>query len=94
MSKVAAGWICFSLVVFLSIIINGSSAQVNGRNDCMICTLVLGVVEHLSMIYNESIVQSLDRFCSYLPSDFKTFCKEAVDFLGKFLIEMNEKERK
>jgi hypothetical protein len=94
MSNAKLGWICFSLVVFLSIIINGSSAQVNGPHDCMICTLVLGEVEHLSIIYNESIVESLDRLCSYLPSDFKTFCKEAVDFLGKFLIEMNEKERK
>jgi acyloxyacyl hydrolase len=80
-------WICLSLVVFLSIINGSYSARgVNGGSDCATCTIVLGVVEHLSILYNESIVQSLDRFCNYLPTEFKAFCKEAVDFLGKFLI--------
>ncbi len=94
MSNAGFSWICFLLVVFLSIV-NGSSARgVNGGNDCAICTIVLGVVEHLSILYNESIVESLDRFCNYLPAQFKTFCKEAVDFAGKFLTQTNLRERK
>jgi len=82
MLNIGSSSICLSLVVFLSII-NGTSAT---GHDCAVCTIVLGVVEHLSILYNESIVQSLDRFCNYLPTEFKAFCKEAVDFLGKFLI--------
>jgi len=87
MSNAGLSWICLSLVIFLSII-NGSSSAggVNGGHDCAVCTIVLGVVEHLSILYNESIVQSLDRFCNYLPTEFKAFCKEAVDFLGKSLV--------
>jgi acyloxyacyl hydrolase len=76
-------WIGFLLVIFLSVI-NGSSARgVNGGADCASCTIVLGVVEHLSILYNETIVQSLERFCNYLPTQFKTFCKAAVDFAGR-----------
>lgn len=86
MVKIGFGWICLSLIVFLSIINSSSARGVNGGVDCATCTIVLGVVEHLSILYNESIVQSLDRFCSYMPSEFKTFCKDAVDFLGKYYI--------
>jgi hypothetical protein len=85
MLNTGSSLICLSLVIFLSII-NGNSAAVNGGWNCLSCTIVLSDVEHLSILYNESIIQSLDRFCNYLPSEFKAFCKEAVDFLGKFLI--------
>lgn len=80
-------WLCCLLIVFLSII-NGCSAGVNGGADCASCTIVLGVVEHLSMLYNETIVESIDRFCNYLPDNFKVFCKDAVDFLGKVFDEL------
>jgi acyloxyacyl hydrolase len=86
MSNTGLVWICVLLSVFLPVINSSSIGSVNGGHDCAVCTIVLGVVEHLSMLYNESIVESLDRFCNYLPSDFKAFCKEAVDFAGKFLI--------
>lgn len=83
------GWICLSLVVLFSIINISSARGVNGGVDCATCTIILGVVEHLSILYNETIVQSLDRFCGYMPSEFKTFCKDAVDFLGKLRIQIN-----
>jgi acyloxyacyl hydrolase len=92
MSNRRLGWIGLLLVVFLSIV-NGSLARgVNGGADCASCTIVLGVVEHLSILYNETIVQSLDRFCSYLPTEFKAFCKEAVDFVGRSLISNNSRD--
>ncbi len=87
------GWICLLLAVFLPVV-NGSMARgVNGRNDCLICTLVLGVVENLSILYNESIVQSVERYCNYLPTQFKIYCKEAVQFLGKFCLDYNQRKR-
>jgi len=84
MSNTGLGWICLLLAVFLSVI-NGSFARgANGSVDCASCTIAVGVVEHLSIPYNESIVSSLERFCNYLPSQFKIYCKEAIEFLGKF----------
>ena len=81
--KSMLNWFNFSVIVFLSIASGCTARGVNGGVDCLSCTLVLGVVEHLSILYNETIVESLDRFCNYLPNDFKTYCKAAVDFLGK-----------
>ncbi|CAF0872998.1 unnamed protein product [Rotaria sordida] len=68
--------------------INGCLTRgVNGGSDCASCTIALGVIEHLSIVYNESIVASLERFCNYLPSDIKTYCKAAVDFLGPIIVD-------
>jgi hypothetical protein len=86
-------WICLFLAVFFPSI-NGSFARgVNGGVDCATCTIALGVIEHLSILYNESIVVSLERFCNYMPSQFKLYCKEAVEFLGKFFLVRLIRER-
>lgn len=83
MSTTGLGWICFLLAVCVPMVNSTWLRGVNGGSDCLSCTLVLGVVEHLSILYNESIVVSLERFCSYLPTQFRIYCKEAVEFLGK-----------
>lgn len=83
MAALGSKWIYLFVVVLFSVI-NGSSARgVNGGVDCASCTITLGVIEHLSILYNESIVQSLERFCNYFPDDIKPYCKTAVDFLSK-----------
>ncbi|CAF1442549.1 unnamed protein product [Adineta steineri] len=93
MSNMGLGWICLLLAVFFPVV-NGSMARgVNGGNDCLICTLVLGVVENLSIVYNESIVESLERTCNYLPPQFKIYCKEAVAFLGKVFVLSSQRKR-
>lgn len=86
MPNIGLRWTCFVLVVLLTLTNGSSAGGANGGSDCASCTIVLGVVEHLSMLYNETIVQSLDRFCNYLPTEFKAFCKEAVDFAGRISI--------
>ncbi|CAF1510570.1 unnamed protein product [Rotaria magnacalcarata] len=78
----------YLLLVVLFSIVNGNLARgVNGGVDCASCTIVVGVIEHLSILYNETIVTSLERFCNYLPSDIKTYCKVAVDYLGPIIVE-------
>lgn len=74
---------CFSLAVFIPIINGFRLGSVNGGSNCASCTIVLGVIDHLSILYNESIVESLERYCNYFTDQFRTYCKEAVDFLGR-----------
>jgi hypothetical protein len=89
MANTGLGWICLLLAVFLPVV-NGSWVRgANGGHDCAVCTIILGVVEHLSILYNETIVQSLERYCNYLPTQFRVYCKEAVEFLGEFFFQTN-----
>lgn len=74
-------YVCCVLLIAFFPLVHGRG--VNGGADCASCTIALGVIEHLTIVYNESIVSSLERFCNYLPSQFRVYCKEAVDFLGR-----------
>ena len=56
---------------------------VNGGVDCAACTVAVGLVEQLSILYNETVVSSLERLCSFFPEEYQVYCKAAVEFLGK-----------
>jgi len=94
MLKAVIGWICLLLVVLVPVIngglIPGLDSRVNGGanggTDCAVCSILLGLVDHLTIVYNESAAHSLERLCSFLPDKYKTFCKAAVDFLGKYML--------
>jgi acyloxyacyl hydrolase len=89
MSKAAIGWICLLLVVFIPVIDGGLTGLGNGANggaDCATCSIILGLVDHLTIVYNETAAKSLERICSFLPDPYKGYCKTAFDFLGKFFI--------
>lgn len=82
------GWICLLLIVFIPIIdgrLTPFTGGVNGGADCATCSIVLGLVDKLSIVYNESIVHTLERLCAFLPGQYKVFCKVAVEYLGKFI---------
>ncbi|CAF0927615.1 unnamed protein product [Didymodactylos carnosus] len=57
------------------------------KMDCATCTIVVGLVEKLSIVHNESIVSSLERICNALPTELKPYCKTAVEFLGPIIID-------
>jgi hypothetical protein len=87
MTNANFGWVCLLFVVFIPVIdgrLIPITGGVNGGADCATCSIVLGLVDKLSIVYNESIVNTLERLCSFLPGDYKTFCKIAVEYLGKF----------
>ena len=88
MSKASFGWICLLLAIFVPVInarLSALTGGVNGGADCATCSIVLGLVDKLSIVYNTSIVNSLERLCSFLPGQYKVYCKVAVEFLGKYL---------
>lgn len=89
MMKAAIGSIFLLLVIFVPIINGrfiGLNSGVNGGVDCATCTVVLGLVDHLTIVYNETAVHSLERLCSFLPDPYKNYCKAAVNFLGKCIL--------
>lgn len=86
MSQGVFSWICVLLVVCVPVIygsITDLKSGVNGGVDCASCSVVLGIVDHLMIVYNESAAQSLERLCAYLPDPYKGYCKTALEFLGK-----------
>ena len=89
MLKVAIGWICLLLVVFVPVINGGFAGLgggVNGGADCATCSIILGLIDHLTIVHNETAEKALERLCLLFPEPYKGYCKAAVDFLGKFFV--------
>ena len=63
----------------------------NGGTPCAACSVLIGLTEQLTQIYNESIADSLARFCSYLPSgEFQKACSVIVDEYSPGIIRLIE----
>jgi len=95
MANISISLICLLLAVLVPVINGRLMNGVNGGADCAGCTMFLGIIERVSVVYNETIISSLERICNYLPNEFRTYCKVAIEFLGKFndLIQLKEKEK-
>jgi hypothetical protein len=86
MSNTSFIGICFLLITILPFIdgrlfdttING----VNGGSNCATCSILLGLVDKLAIVYNETSVQALERLCAFLPKQYGLYCKVAVEFIG------------
>ncbi|XP_077983383.1 acyloxyacyl hydrolase-like [Glandiceps talaboti] len=83
------------LLVFLSSVsITVSSARpnrvgdANGGTDCAACTLIVSIVDQLSLVYQESIDQSMQRLCSYLPGQYQASCKQFIIIAGPIIIDL------
>lgn len=64
--------------------------SVNGGVNCAVCTVVTGLVEQLTEVYNVSVSEALSRFCSFLPTGFREACTALVDEFGPTVIELLE----
>ena len=64
-----------------------SNLGVNGGTDCAYCTIIVTMVEELSIVYNDTVEESLNNLCQFLPDGiFRTTCKEAVELYGPVII--------
>lgn len=72
---------------------SGVNGGVNGGADCATCSIVLGIVDHLTIVYNESAAHSLVRLCGFLPAKYKTFCTAAITFIGEYQMLVDEYEQ-
>ena len=64
----------------------------NGGVNCVVCTVLTGLVEQLTDIYNISVAEALSRFCNFLPTGFQEACKTLVDEFGPTIIELLEQK--
>ncbi|CAF3243138.1 unnamed protein product [Rotaria sp. Silwood2] len=87
MTKTSLGWILFMFAVLLPVINGLNLKSIDGGSDCASCTVIVGLVEKLSIVYNESVISSLERLCNALPTDLRVYCRVAVDFLGPLIID-------
>ena len=80
-------WICLFAIVLIPIVdarsIATLSSGTNGGGDCAACSIVLGLVDKLTIVHNKSVEDTLELLCQLLPAPYKSFCKVAVEFLGK-----------
>lgn len=61
---------------------------VNGGKNCATCATLVGLTEQLSIVYNQSIENSLERLCGYLPDGiFRLACQQAVSNFGPVIID-------
>ncbi len=66
----------------------GSDA--NGGATCATCSILVGLVEQLSQIYNISVAESLTKFCEFLPNGFGVACKLIVSDFAPTIIKLLE----
>ena len=60
---------------------------VNGGNNCVICTALVGITEQLAIVYNTTVDESLEKLCNFLPDGiFRLSCKEAIIEFGPTII--------
>jgi acyloxyacyl hydrolase len=79
--------VCLFAIVLIPVIDARPTALKNGVNggvDCAVCSIVLGLVDKLTIVHNKSIEHALELLCDLLPAPYKSFCTVAVEFLGKF----------
>lgn len=60
---------------------------IDGGYNCVICTALVGIIEQLAIVYNETVDDTLVKFCNYLPDGiFRLTCKEAILEFGPIII--------
>ena len=66
---------------------NKKFGDANGGRNCAYCSIAVGMIEQLAIVYNQSVEASLDQLCSFLPQGmFRKACKDAVDEFGPVII--------
>nr|XP_006816952.1 PREDICTED: acyloxyacyl hydrolase-like [Saccoglossus kowalevskii] len=67
---------------------NRSLKDVNGGTDCAACTIIVSLIDQLSLVYSESIDQAMQRLCGYLPDQYNTVCKEFIYVAGPIIVDL------
>lgn len=60
----------------------------NGGIKCAVCSVLLTLIDGLAVVYNDTIEESLTKFCNYLPDGiFRITCEKAVKTFGPVVID-------
>eukprot|EP01091_Cochliopodium_minus_P014608 TRINITY_DN4991_c0_g1_i1.p1 TRINITY_DN4991_c0_g1~~TRINITY_DN4991_c0_g1_i1.p1 ORF type:complete len:566 (-),score=151.84 TRINITY_DN4991_c0_g1_i1:74-1771(-) len=58
-----------------------------GNVTCAACTIVVGLLEQMALIHNNSVEQEVDKVCDLFPAEFKDTCIYFVDNYGADVIK-------
>ncbi|CAF0849277.1 unnamed protein product [Brachionus calyciflorus] len=62
--------------------------SVNGGTNCAFCTIIVNLVEELALVYNDTVENSLNNLCNFLPEGlFRFTCNQAVETFGPIIID-------
>lgn len=65
-----------------------SIRDVNGGTNCAVCTVLVTLVEQIAIVYNDTIEETLNNFCNYIPEGiFRLTCQQAVETFGPIIID-------
>ena len=68
--------------------LNKPKDDVNGGVNCAVCTIVVTLVEEIAIVYNDTIEESLNNLCLFLPEGiFRVTCQQAVETFGPVIID-------
>ncbi|KAJ8302428.1 hypothetical protein KUTeg_018824 [Tegillarca granosa] len=75
-------------LIYLAILFspNYHAFGLNGGVNCAACTCVVALLEQLSVIHNDTVINSLEKLCGYFPSTFKNICNDFAVVFGPELI--------
>ena len=76
------------LIIFsLQYSIKSIEASVNGGWNCLICTVVVSNIEQLSIINDQSLEDSLVKFCELIPPGlFRMSCENIILIYGPYIL--------
>ena len=64
----------------------------NGGVTCAGCTIVVGLAEQLTQVYNVSVSKAVSVLCNFLPAGFREGCILLVDEFGPAVVELLEEK--
>ena len=75
---------------FSDVLLENVEYGMNGGTTCAGCSIVVGLVEQLAVLYNASVSEALEMFCSFLPGGFRVACDALVEEYGPAVIKLLE----
>jgi hypothetical protein len=79
-------FVCISVLVIASVL-DGRvvliKEGVNGGGACAACSIFLSILEKLALLRNTTVGHAFEEFCSFLPDQYKSYCRIAVLFSRK-----------
>lgn len=80
-------FLCTNVVFVYSSGPNDVGRGINGGVPCAACTILVSMAKQLAQIHHESVLESLDRLCGFLPKSYQSSCDNLLKFLGPFLLK-------
>ncbi|XP_067932650.1 acyloxyacyl hydrolase-like [Watersipora subatra] len=87
----------FFVVIFVTLLaVKPSTSIINhkffrgidGGLECATCTVLLGLLDQLAEVNNQTIVEAADALCLKLPTEFQKPCQTVSDILVPIVVEM------